>query len=158
MKRTSRNAKGPLRKKVLFGDDVDMHVSGSSDHFKIAVTVPPALGGGSGFITAGIVDDDDESDERLFTVNEINVAPRRRGIGTLLWTAAAREAERRHGHLASEVRVSQEAEAFWEKQFQKGRAVSRPGGEGPRGPGQIYVLRFGVRDLSNNPRNKRTSR
>jgi GNAT superfamily N-acetyltransferase len=101
----------------------------------------------------------------LFMVRHIEVREnlRRAGIGTALYEAAAVEAERRGGRLASLERFSAESEGFWQKQIRKGRAVTIKGSGswGRWGPAQdILVLRPGVRDLKNNRRTsrRRTSR
>lgn len=59
----------------------------------------------------------------LFTVQDIIVDKPRHGFGTRLYEAAAQEACRRRGKLASEFRVHTSASyLFWLKQEAKGRA------------------------------------
>lgn len=48
---------------------------------------------------------------------------RRKGVATKLYEAAAKEACKRGGTLASKERLSEGSKGFWEKQLIKGRAV-----------------------------------
>ena len=63
---------------------------------------------------------------------EVNEVARRKGVGTKLYEAAANEACRRRGSLASVGRnPGAHSNDFWEKQAAKGRAVRvrQPGGQ-----------------------------
>ena len=63
---------------------------------------------------------------------EVNESARRKGVGTKLYEAAANEACRRRGRLASVGRnPGAHSNDFWEKQEAKGRAVRvrQPGGQ-----------------------------
>lgn len=55
----------------------------------------------------------------------VNEEHRRRGIGSRLYTFAAREACTRGTTLGSRYRSSVMSEGFWAKQLRKGRAVKR---------------------------------
>jgi GNAT superfamily N-acetyltransferase len=84
----------------------------------------------------------------VYVVKSVRVAEpmRRRGIATRLYEAAAQEACRRRGHLASmERRAEAYSHDFWAKQEAKGRVeVIRPRIEQP-----IYILDCAfARDLS----------
>ena len=84
----------------------------------------------------------------VWAVDSIDVGGpyQRRRIGTQLYEAAAREACRRGGRLASTYRLpGAHSHAFWQKQIAKGRAVTHENfitdRAGVRHDRPIYILR-----------------
>lgn len=81
----------------------------------------------------------------LWVIDEVDVLQRerRRGVGTRLYEAAAREAEGNGGRLASDTAITEAAQGFWAKQLRLGRAK--------RAGRYFVIVEPGVRDLKNNP-------
>jgi len=82
---------------------------------------------------------------------EVDEKVRRRGVATKLYEAAANEACRRRGHLASVGRnPGAYSNDFWEKQEAKGRAVRvrQPGGQPAFVLVECPASRAGAVDLS----------
>lgn len=140
----ARKVAGPLLKnrKAGFDKSAIRLAEDAETHFTLEGEDEEGRGG---YIAARLRGD-------VWDVENIEVEPQGEGVGTAFYEAAAAEATRRGGRLGSSYRVSSAADAFWEKQFAKGRAtrVEIESGDDAASLDQ-YVLKKGARSLKNNP-------